>query len=104
MRSSRMVGDDRARIARWSIGRCLRSHGDLGAGARRAGRASRRAPDALGETDGYVFEEIAERLLALGRDDEARPSFARAWEELRADPSLSVDEPACLQRLRALAG
>jgi hypothetical protein len=34
--------------------------------------------DALGETDGYVLEEIAECLLALGRGDEARPLFARA--------------------------
>jgi tetratricopeptide (TPR) repeat protein len=58
--------------------------------------------DALGETDGFVFEEIAECLLALGRDDEARPYFARAWEELPVDPNLSVDEPERLERLRAL--
>ncbi len=95
--------DDRARIARWSIGRCLRSRGDLEP-ALAAQEELLAELDALGETDGYVFEEIAECLLALGRDDEARPLFARAWEELRVDPSLSVDEPARLERLRALAG
>jgi len=34
--------------------------------------------DALGETDGYVLQEVAECLLALGRDEEARPFLARA--------------------------
>jgi tetratricopeptide (TPR) repeat protein len=93
--------DDRARIARWSIARCLRSRGDLQP-ALAVQEELLAELDALGETDGYVFEEIAECLLALGRDDEARPYFARAWEELRVDPNLSVDEPERLERLRAL--
>ena len=106
--------DDRARIARWSIARCLRSRGevepDRHVAALDAGRGHDDAAqeellaelDALGATDGYVFEDIAECLVALGRDDEARPFFARAWEELRMDPSLSVDEPERLERLRVL--
>jgi tetratricopeptide (TPR) repeat protein len=87
--------------ARWSIARCLRSRGDLEP-ALAVQEELLAELDALGETDGFVFEEIAECLLALGRDDEARPYFARAWEELRVDPNLSVDEPERLERLRAL--
>jgi tetratricopeptide (TPR) repeat protein len=68
---------ERARIARWSIARCLRSRGDV-AQALAAQEALLAELDALGETDGYVLEEIAECLLALGRDDEAPPFFARA--------------------------
>ena len=41
---------------------------------------------AAGEAeDGYMSEEIGECLLALGREDEARPYFARAAELLGAD-------------------
>jgi tetratricopeptide (TPR) repeat protein len=68
---------DRARIARWSIARCLRSRGDV-EDALREQRALLAELDALGETDGYVFEEIGECLLALGRDVEAQPFLARA--------------------------
>ena len=54
---------------------------------------------ASGGSDGYVFEEIAENLDALGRPDEARPYFARAARELGKDPILPRGEPARLQRL-----
>ncbi len=92
---------DRARIARWSIAHCLRSRGELEP-ALAAQEALLAELDALGRTDGHVLEEMAECLLALGRGGQARPLFARAWEELRVDPSLSVDEPERLERLRAL--
>ena len=46
--------------------------------------------EAVGEIDGYVTEEIAECLLTLGRKDEARPVFARAYAELSADDELLI--------------
>ena len=58
--------------------------------------------DTLGEQDGYVYEEIAECLAALGHDDEARPYFAHAYETLSRDPWLVESEPARLERLRTL--
>jgi hypothetical protein len=58
--------------------------------------------DALGEQDGYVYEEIAKCLVALERDDEARPYFARAYETLSRDPWLAEAAPARLERLRTL--
>jgi tetratricopeptide (TPR) repeat protein len=68
---------DRARVARWSIARCLRSRGDVEE-ALDAQQTLLAELDALGETDGYVLEEVAECLVALARDDEAQPFFARA--------------------------
>jgi tetratricopeptide (TPR) repeat protein len=58
--------------------------------------------DGVGEQDGYVYEEIGECLTALGRDDEARPYFANAYDTLSRDPWLAESEPARLERLRAL--
>jgi len=92
----------RARVARWSIARCRRSKGELEP-ALAEQRALLAELDALGETDGYVFEELGECLLGLGRADEAQPHFARAVELLAADPSLA-DDPGRLERLRSLAG
>ena len=92
---------DRARVARWSIARCLRSQGKL-YDALAEQEALRVELEALGEADGYVFEELGECLLALGRGDEARPHFARAADLLAGDPSFA-DDPARLERLRSLA-
>jgi tetratricopeptide (TPR) repeat protein len=94
---------NRARIARWSIGRCLRSRGDVEA-ALAAQQALVAELDELGKTDGYVFEEIGECLLALRRPDEARPFFARAFADLSSDAGLQADEPERLERLRSLGG
>jgi hypothetical protein len=55
-----------------------------------------------GTSDGYVREEIGECLLALGREAEARPHFARAWSLLSRNPWLAASEPARLERLRTL--
>ena len=92
---------DRARVARWSIARCLRSQGKL-YDALAEQEALRVELEALGEADGYVFEELGECLLALGRGGEARQHFARAADLLAGDPSLA-DDPARLERLRSLA-
>ena len=93
---------DRARIARWSIARSRRSQGDVESALREQQELLGEL-DALGETDGYVDEEIAECLLALGRTEEARPFFARAHGELSADAALLTDEPDRLSRLSRLA-
>jgi tetratricopeptide (TPR) repeat protein len=92
----------RARIARWSIARCLRSQGRLEA-ALAEQQALLVGLEAVGESDGYVFEEIGECLVALGRADEGEPHFARAFELLAGDPLLA-DDPARLERMRSLGG
>jgi tetratricopeptide (TPR) repeat protein len=93
---------ERARIARWSIARCLRSRGDAEA-ALREQELLLVELDELGATDGYVHEEIGECLLALDRGAEARPHFARAWSTLSRAAHLSADDPARLARLERLA-
>ena len=89
------------RIAVWAEARTLRSLGRVEE-ALALQQELLREFDALGEQDGYVYEEIAECLAALGRDDEARSYFARAYEALSRDPWLAESEPARLERLRNL--
>lgn len=89
------------RIARWCIARCLRSLGrlDEALAMQRALLEEYQAEDA---PDGYVYEELGECLLLLGREDEARPWFARARAELSQDAWLQAGEANRLARLERL--
>lgn len=71
-------------IAKWSVARCLRSLGrhDEALALQRALEAEH---EAAGTVDGYVFEEIAENLAALGKADEAKPYFGKAADALSQD-------------------
>jgi tetratricopeptide (TPR) repeat protein len=97
--------DGPIRIARWCVARCLRSLGrtEEALAAQRALLAESEA-DSANEPDGYVLEEIAECLLALGRAGEARPFFARAHAALSRDPWLPENEPERIARLAELGG
>jgi tetratricopeptide (TPR) repeat protein len=56
------------------------------------------------EPDGWLSEEYAECLLALGRADEATPHFRTAYELLKSDKWVLRHEPAKLEKLRRLGG
>ncbi|MFN8468623.1 MAG: tetratricopeptide repeat protein [Caldilineaceae bacterium] len=89
-------------IARWSVARCLRSLGRYEeALAIQEALAAEHA--AAGTADGYVWEEIAENLAALGRTEEARPYFGQAYAELVQDAWLVEHEPDRLASLQARA-
>lgn len=91
-------------IARWSMAKELRMLGRTEE-ALAAQQALLEMPQRQNnESEGYTQEEIAECLLALGRGEEARPHFARAWELLHTDPWLARDEKERLERLRRLGG
>jgi tetratricopeptide (TPR) repeat protein len=92
-----------ALIARWCVGRAQRSLGRVEE-ALATQQALLEAHQRAGATDGYVFEELGECLLLLGRPDEARPYFASAFAELSRDPWLAESEPARLARLARLGG
>jgi tetratricopeptide (TPR) repeat protein len=87
----------RIRIARWSVARCLRALGNYDE-ALAIQNELIQYPE-----QGYVSEELGELLLVLGRPDEARPRFKRAYElltpRLGSDPSQS----ARLARLKELS-
>ncbi|MGE3166345.1 MAG: tetratricopeptide repeat protein [Planctomycetota bacterium] len=87
------------RVARWSVARALRSLG-------RAAEALAIQQELLaaGDATGFVHEELGECLLALGRDQEAVPHFARAAEALGQDPGFLRREPDRVDRLRRLGG
>jgi hypothetical protein len=51
-----------------------------------------------------VFEEIGECLLAMNRQEEARPYFRKAYEILLQDSWLVGSEPERLVRLKELGG
>jgi tetratricopeptide (TPR) repeat protein len=94
---------DDIRIARWCVARCLRSMNRVEE-ALDMQQVLLAEAEAVGRPDGYTHEEIGECLLALGRADEARPHFARAYKILSQDPWLSEREPKRLERLAALGG
>jgi tetratricopeptide (TPR) repeat protein len=90
------------RVARWCVARCLRALGRIEE-ALAIQRELETELEQAGTRDGYVQEEIAECLLALGRDAEARPSFRRAHDLLSQDLWLLESEPDRIARLRQLA-
>jgi tetratricopeptide (TPR) repeat protein len=91
---------ERIRIARWSVARCLRSlcRWEEALAIQRDLEAEHAAADSV---DGYVFEEIAENLAALGDMAAARPYFAHAYAELSKDPWFVQNEAARLAGLQA---
>lgn len=91
------------RIAAWTVARTLRSMGRYDEALQMQQVNAERLAEAR-EPDGYVEEEIAECLLALEREAEARPHFARAYAQLASDPWLQRDEPERLERLARLGG
>lgn len=92
----------RVREARWTVARELRAlarHDE----ALTVLRQLEGELAARGESDGFVPEEIAENLLALGRTEESRPYFARAHAQLSQVGSVERPDEARLARLLALS-
>ncbi len=89
------------RIAKWSVARALRSLGRA-VEALDMQRALLAEHESAGTKDGYVYEELAECLLILGKADEARPFFNLAYHELSKDTWLKENEKDRLDRLRQL--
>lgn len=89
-------------IARWSVARCLRSLGRLEQ-ALQIQRELEAEHQAAGTEDGFVFEELGELLSALGRADEARPYFKRAYDELSQDEWFAEHEAERLASMKAHA-
>ena len=91
------------RIARWCVARTLRSLARIEE-ALLMQQALHAEFESLEEPDGYVLEELGECLLALGREEEARPYLRAAYEHLSKNEWLVESDPARIERLRALGG
>jgi tetratricopeptide (TPR) repeat protein len=86
------------RLARWAVARALRSLGQHDEALQIQERL-RAEWEREGEKDGYVYEELGELLLALGRDDDAKPYFAAAHDLLSDDPAVTPERLARMKRL-----
>jgi tetratricopeptide (TPR) repeat protein len=88
-------------IARWTVGRTLRALGRTEE-ALLLQENLRASFEANGEPpDGFVYEELAECTLALGKPGHAA-LFRRAHEILSEDAAFREAEPERLERLRRL--
>ncbi|PIQ24038.1 hypothetical protein COW36_05835 [bacterium (Candidatus Blackallbacteria) CG17_big_fil_post_rev_8_21_14_2_50_48_46] len=90
-------------IARWTVARCLRSlqRAEEALALQMALLQDREAQNK--PEDGYVSEEIAECLLVLKREKEAKVYFAKAYALLSREDWLKASEPQRLERLKTLA-
>ena len=89
---------ERIETARWTVARALRSLGHV----TEALQQQQALAQEIAQQDGYVYEEIAECLLALGQKEEARSYFGQAYQLLSQDKWLIRDEPERLARMQAL--
>jgi tetratricopeptide (TPR) repeat protein len=87
------------RIARWTVGRALRSLKRYDEALSLQRELLREEPDAP-----FVHEEIGECLLSLGEKEAALPHFQAAYAILKDDAWLKEKEPERIQRLGELAG
>jgi tetratricopeptide (TPR) repeat protein len=89
------------RVARWCVARTLRSLGRIDEALAAQQALETAMAEAGAPADGFVHEEIAECLVALGRAEEARPWYAQAHAALAQDPWFAEAEPARLARMKA---
>ena len=91
------------RIAQWCVARTLRSLNRVEeALSKQMALKAEFEAAGKGDSDGFVYEEIGECLLALDRAQEVQPYFAKAYEILSQDTWLTEKEPMRLARLKDL--
>ena len=95
-------GEERVRIARWTVARAYRSLGRVEEALKVQRELEREILEQGLDTGGYVFEEIAECLLLLGQEREAKPYFSKAYELLSQDQWLVANQADRLKRLKEL--
>ena len=93
--------DSEIRIAKWCVARTLRALNKIDE-ALNMQRALLEEFNKIGEKDGYVFEELGECYLVLGRSDDAEKYFKSAYEELSKDDYLVNNEQKRIERIKEL--
>ena len=98
------AGDKRrARIARWTVARALRSLNRLDE-AEKIQQALVAENETAGTPDGFVYEELAEIALARNDAATAKAWAAKAYNSLKNDVSLAANEKTRLARLAEIGG
>jgi tetratricopeptide (TPR) repeat protein len=87
-------------VARWCVAKTLRMMGHTEEALDMQQQLFEEYQSA-GKRSGFVYEEIAECMLVLGRDMEAEGWFAAAYNELSKDPTVASDRDR-LVRLKTL--
>lgn len=96
-------GPEAVLVARWCVGRCFRSLGRLDLSLTIQQELSAAYADGDIPEPGFVAEELAECLLALGRVEESRPWFAQAHRRLATHAAwLLESDPPRMARLAEL--
>jgi tetratricopeptide (TPR) repeat protein len=95
--------DETVRIARWTIARTYRSLGRVEEALAIQEELESEIEEKGLDASGYVSEEIGECLLLLGREDEAKAHFAKAYELLSQDQWLVANQADRLERLKGLS-
>lgn len=90
------------RIANWSVARVLRALGRLKEALAQQQALLQEIETTGATSDGFVYEELGECLLALGEAEAARPYFTQAYTLLSRQTWLVNSEPARLERLKRL--
>ncbi|KPK73244.1 hypothetical protein AMJ87_02430 [candidate division WOR_3 bacterium SM23_60] len=91
------------RIQTWNIARTYRSLGKVTEALEMQRALEKEIEGIEFDFEGYVFEEIAECMLLLKKNEEAKPYFKRAHEVLSKDQWLAKNEPERLERLKDLS-
>ena len=91
-----------ARIAKWTVAHTHRLKGEFETAYTQQLSLLKEIETEKADQDGYVFEEIAECLLAMDKKDEAKPYFTKAYSLLSKDQWLQSNEPKRLKRLEEL--
>lgn len=91
------------RIAKWTIAHTHRLKGEYQVAYGQQTALLKEIEVDKAAPDGFVYEELGECLLAMGKGEEAKPHFAKAYELLSKDEWLRNDEPKRLERLKRLS-
>jgi tetratricopeptide (TPR) repeat protein len=89
-------------IAKWCVARTLRSLKKVEEALSKQIALEREVKEKGMEEDGYIFEEIGECMLLLGKNEDAKPNFKKAYEILSKDIWLAENEKDRLERLKKL--
>ncbi len=97
------INDEKGvRIQRWNVARTYRSLERIEEALEIHRKLEKEIEQKGIDPGGYVFEELGECLLLLGKKEEAAKYFKRAYDILSKDEWLASNEPERLERMKKL--